>query len=85
MNEGATALAASMVEISCCGTALAWNYIARPGIVAGMAMYGHPVTLPAADMMELMPVLLGMLGLGSLRTVEKIKGQRDHRTCLRRL
>lgn len=57
-----------------CGFALGWNYIIRPAIVAGMVLYGHPVSLPAADMAELMPVLLGMLGLGSLRTIERVKG-----------
>jgi hypothetical protein len=57
-----------------CGGALGWNYIARPALVAGMALYGHPIALPSADMGELMPVLLGMLGLAGLRTTEKIKG-----------
>ena len=57
-----------------CGGALGWNYIARPALVAGMALYGHPIILPSADMGELMPVLLGMLGLAGLRTTEKIKG-----------
>jgi hypothetical protein len=32
------------------------------------------VVLPALDMSEMMPVLLGMLGLGGLRTFEKFKG-----------
>lgn len=58
----------------CCGAGLGWNYILRPAVVAGMAIAGHPVELPPADMGELMPILIGMLGLGSLRTVEKIKG-----------
>lgn len=58
-----------------CGSALAWNYIVRPGVVCGMALYGHPVILPPAEMAELMPVLLGMLGLGGLRTVEKLQGK----------
>jgi hypothetical protein len=57
-----------------CGSALAWNFIARPAVVTVAALWGHPVALPAADMADLMPVLLGMLGLGALRTVEKIKG-----------
>lgn len=57
-----------------CGAALGWNFIVRPAIVTGMALYGNPVALPAADMSELMPVLLGMLGLGGLRTIEKIRG-----------
>jgi hypothetical protein len=57
-----------------CGAALGWNFIVRPGLVAGLAIAGHPVALPPADMAELMPVLLGLLGLGTLRTVEKVKG-----------
>ena len=57
-----------------CGSALAWNFIARPAAVAVATLGGHPVDLPAAELSELMPVLLGMLGLGALRTVEKIKG-----------
>lgn len=56
-----------------CGSALAWNYIMRPWVVFGSALYGHPLDLPAADMMEMMPVLLGMLGLGGFRTIEKVK------------
>lgn len=57
-----------------CGAALGWNFILRPAIQTGMAMYGSPVSLPPAELGELMPLLLGMLGLGTLRTVEKIKG-----------
>jgi len=30
--------------------------------------------LPSLDTSAMMPVLLGMLGLGGLRTVEKIRG-----------
>lgn len=57
-----------------CGAALGWNFIVRPAIIAIATLFGHPVVLPPADMSELMPVLLGILGLGTLRTVEKIKG-----------
>lgn len=57
-----------------CGAAFAWNWIGLPIAKAGLAIYGSPVTLQAADMMEMMPVLLGMLGLGGLRTKEKIEG-----------
>jgi len=31
-------------------------------------------SLPTLDVSAMMPVLLGMLGLGGLRTVEKIRG-----------
>lgn len=57
-----------------CGSALAWNFIARPAVLTAAALTGHPLALPPADLSELMPVLLGMLGLGALRTVEKLKG-----------
>jgi len=35
---------------------------------------GHPVTLAPADLAEMWPLLMGMLGLGAFRTVEKIRG-----------
>jgi len=33
-----------------------------------------PPDFPVLDISELMPILLGMLGLGGLRTYEKVKG-----------
>jgi len=33
-----------------------------------------PITVPPLDLSEMMPVLLGMLGLGGLRTWEKTQG-----------
>jgi dienelactone hydrolase len=57
-----------------CGGALAWNYMGRPMVLTVAALSGHPVNMPSADMAELMPVLLGMLGLGYLRTKEKLAG-----------
>ena len=57
-----------------CGFACAWNWIALPALVFGFAAAGHAVTLPAADTSQMLPLLLGMLGLGSLRTFEKVKG-----------
>jgi len=56
-----------------CGVALAWNYIAQPILVFTLAQTGHLVDLPALDMSQMMPVLMGMLGLGGLRTFEKYK------------
>jgi hypothetical protein len=56
-----------------CGVALAWNYIAQPVLVFALAQTGNLVELPALDMSQMMPVLMGMLGLGGLRTFEKYK------------
>ena len=57
-----------------CGAACAWNWIGLPVTKMGLALWGHSLDLAAADLTEMMPVLLGMLGLGGLRTIEKIKG-----------
>lgn len=57
-----------------CGMACAWNWIGLPIVKAGLAIYGQPLQLSPADIGEMMPILLGMLGLGGLRTAEKISG-----------
>jgi hypothetical protein len=57
-----------------CGTACAWNWIGLP-IAKAIAQYtGHNIPMEQADISQMMPVLLGMLGLGGLRTVEKLNG-----------
>ena len=58
-----------------CGSAFAWNYLIGPMVTQILFIVGHPVTYVALDLSEMMPVLLGMLGLGGLRTVEKLKGK----------
>jgi hypothetical protein len=57
-----------------CGTACAWNWIGLPIAKMGLLAYGHPLDLAPADISEMMPVLMGLLGLGGLRTFEKVKG-----------
>lgn len=58
-----------------CGTACAWNWIGLPVAKALLAYFGHPLTVAPADLGEMMPVLMGMLGLGGLRTIEKLQGK----------
>ena len=58
-----------------CGIALAYNFVLRP-LGMSIAFYAG-VDLsdaPELDITELLTVLMGMLGLGALRTVEKAKG-----------
>ena len=56
-----------------CGAALAYQYIGRPMIAWGFAIAGHPLPpMPELDD-TLWELLFGMLGLGALRTVEKVK------------
>lgn len=56
--------------------AMLWHFVIAPITMFGFAYAGmEPPELPAFDMDSLMTVLLGMLGLGGLRTVEKLKGK----------
>lgn len=58
-----------------CGFALAYHFILAPLILFGVSVAGAEIPeLPVFDMDSLMTVLLGMLGLGGLRTYEKSKG-----------
>lgn len=57
-----------------CGFAFAFKFILAPLMAFTMAALGHPITLPVLDFTEMSTILLGMLGLGGLRTVEKVKG-----------
>ena len=55
--------------------ALAWHYVGLPIVTFFIAWYGADVPqLPQFDMDSLLTVLMGMLGLGGLRTYEKLKG-----------
>jgi hypothetical protein len=57
-----------------CGVALAWHFVGQPLAVFGIAVFGiETPALPTFEMESLLTVLLGMLGLGGLRTFEKTK------------
>src|SRR6056300_1424391 len=58
-----------------CGVALAYHFVLAPLILFGAGWAGATIPeLPTFDMDSLMTVLLGMLGLGGMRTFEKAKG-----------
>jgi hypothetical protein len=57
-----------------CGSAMAYTYVVQPVLVFALAQSGYLIELPRMDLGELMPVLMGMLGLGGLRSWEKVKG-----------
>lgn len=57
-----------------CGAAFAYKFVLAPAVAFGLTAAGHPVELPVLDFTEMSTVLLGMLGIGALRTVEKVKG-----------
>jgi len=58
-----------------CGVALAAKFVLFPILQFLIIIFmTNPVTLPVIGVGELMPVLLGMLGLGAMRSYEKKGG-----------
>lgn len=65
-----------------CGFAFAYTFVAQPFLIfiaqAAALYFGLPILdltlLPELDWSVLMPVLMGILGLGGLRTFEKMHG-----------
>ena len=59
-----------------CGAACAWNWIGLPVTKAVLLIIGGvAIDLKPADLTEMLPVLMGMLGLSGLRTVERLNGK----------
>lgn len=56
-----------------CGCAMGLEFLVRPLAQWGINLSGKVVTLPSLDTAQLYPILMGMLGLGTLRTYEKFK------------
>lgn len=56
-----------------CGTAFALKYVLVPVLASTLPAAGITFVPPVVDMSEMLPVLLGMLGLGAFRTYEKVK------------
>jgi hypothetical protein len=57
-----------------CGVAMTWHFVGQPIAVFVIAYAGvETPPLPVFEMESLLTVLLGMLGLGGLRTFEKTK------------
>jgi hypothetical protein len=57
-----------------CAVALAFQYLIRPlAVWAGGIWWPHLPTIPGLDE-NLWQLMFGMLGMGSLRTFEKVKG-----------
>jgi len=56
-----------------CVLGMAGNFITIPFTNMILELLEYDVVIPLIDMETLLPVLLGMLGLGAMRTVEKVK------------
>ena len=62
-----------------CSLAMLLNFILIPFINLGLDFAQMGIQLDLIEMETMMPVLLGMLGLGVMRTAEKLKGVQRER------
>lgn len=59
-----------------CAVALAYQFLLRPLLPWILAVAGKTVpVLPALEMESLMALVFGILGLGTMRTVERLNGK----------
>jgi len=56
-----------------CGVALCYHFVLQPFLMFVLLSIGKPMDLPVFDMSTLTTVLFGMLGLGGMRSFEKVK------------
>jgi hypothetical protein len=57
-----------------CGANLAWTWILAPLFNWIASLLGAHVTAPSLPANESYPIILGMLGIGAMRTIEKAQG-----------
>tara|TARA_R100001086_G_scaffold243170_1_gene171729 strand:- start:252 stop:653 length:402 start_codon:yes stop_codon:yes gene_type:complete len=63
-----------------CGAILVWNYIVVVLLQWLLMLADQDIPpLPTLGVNEMMPVLMGLLGLGGMRTFEKFKGVEGNR------
>lgn len=56
-----------------CGVGCAWNWIGLPVAKFALLVMGNPIEMEQADLSEMLPLLIGLLGLGTLRSYERVK------------
>ena len=57
-----------------CALGMAGNFLIIPFVNMGLELAGTDVLIPMIQLAEMMPVLMGMLGLGAMRSFEEAKG-----------
>lgn len=57
-----------------CVAACAWNWIGLPMVKVVLGLLAIKLELAPANLTEMLPILMGLLGLGGLRTLEKVQG-----------
>jgi hypothetical protein len=65
-----------------CGSAFAWSFVVCPLMTWIVEAFGYKLAgpIPVLDLTTMMPVLLGMLGMGGFRTFEKYTGAEGSRS-----
>ncbi len=58
----------------CCVLGMTGHFMVIPFTTSVPALLAIEVTIPLIDLETMMPVLMGMLGLGAMRSYEKTKG-----------
>lgn len=58
-----------------CVAACSWNWITLPALNAIAQFLQYTWVLKPADISDMLPILMGMLGIGGLRTIEKLNGK----------
>jgi hypothetical protein len=56
-----------------CSFALGYHFVLQPMIAFILIALGYDIVLPEFDMSTLMTVLMGLLGLGGMRSFEKVQ------------
>jgi hypothetical protein len=56
------------------GAGLAWSFIVGPAVEYVARLSGWQGTMPEFNFEQLITIVLAMLGVGTMRTVEKVKG-----------
>lgn len=58
-----------------CGAGIAWTFVVQPLATFGIVAAGIDIpNIPALDVSVLMTLILGMLGIGGMRSFDKLKG-----------
>lgn len=58
-----------------CGSGLAVQFVIGPILTWATTLAGRSIQFPVLDLSVLLTLLFGMLGLGAMRTTEKLKGK----------
>ena len=62
-----------------CVSALAFNYIISPLLAWAAVIWMPDAIIPQLDISELLTLLFGLLGMGTLRSYDKNKGTATHK------